>query len=231
MESKIIKTELATLERKKKIIKTHKNFLSIHPDIKSADKIWSRMGDALQNQHLLNRVTTPWEKEDITDIYFDLEKLDRLYYLFDTGYYGDIRNCILIGRIDLSWYVAMKCFHYNSKKKGWCGLIYLTREPLVFFNVLCECWHLREEKTNILENIRLCMKQKDDIEVYKLPPYNKLEWWIKIIIHRRKKKEKQTHKMIDKAITYFINQFSTRMLLFSTAGPCYLSASRKKLNY
>ena len=252
MESQIMKMEISTLEREKKRLrlKPHKDFISIHPNVNSISNILFYVGDALQNQHLFQRYTTPWEerKQGQGQDIINLEELDRLYYIYDTGcFHASVIRCsVLLGRLDGlegKTYVGMKSFHYNSDK-GWCGLIYLTRDPMIFFNLISQCWYLTE-KTSILDRVKQSLKADDNIDVYYMPSSTttttttttrflsfvkrRLLPLLPLSLYGKEKRDKANRKqLLDSAISYFKLLLAVR---YSSVGPYFLSLSRKKLSY
>ena len=72
----------------KEFFLTHPNFKSIDENVKNANAINNQVGRAINNQKYFEKITTPWETthywkdKKIQDFKIDLEKIDRLYYIY-----------------------------------------------------------------------------------------------------------------------------------------------------
>ena len=70
-------------------IKTHSDFKSVDPKVYNADTIYDYVGYALMYQYMLEKRTTPWEKDlwdydQLQNFTIELEQVDRLYYIYYT---------------------------------------------------------------------------------------------------------------------------------------------------
>ena len=140
-------------------LQTHPNFQSKVYYIKTAQDIYTKINEALVYQHMFERTTTPWEihtwnYEQLQQTVIDLEKIDRLYYIYYNKD-GDGSEFRLIARMNFSYnnffYVDLKasCDFSGFECRGG-GTISVSKYPEFFEkNIVAS----NEIKNFILEDI------------------------------------------------------------------------------
>ncbi|XP_047474776.1 uncharacterized protein LOC125029071 [Penaeus chinensis] len=131
---------------------THRNFKSIIPSITSAEDISEFIGPALSYQYMFDRRTSPWEMEHFEDgelekFEMDLEKVDRLYYIYA---YDDVfgSKYEILARLDYkgkSAYVNLvaSCDFTGFECQGG-GYIYISFNTNVFTKIMLDDHHKRD---------------------------------------------------------------------------------------
>ena len=159
-------------------LQTHPNFKSLDPNIQTADVMAHEVGYAIRRQRKITKLINPaeishyWKIRKPKDFKIDLEKIDRLYYI----YCDDAENYFnLLCRMQGEFYIEMKANHYNCfdlccVDRG-IGTIYVSRDANLFMTQVLPN-NSRYDKTLIYESLR-----KDDIyikeeEINQIPQTN-----------------------------------------------------------
>lgn len=143
------------------IMETHRNFKSIIPSVTSAEDMSEFIGLALSYQYMFDRRTSPWEMEHFEDnelekFEIDLEKVDRLYYIYayDDEAFGTKYE--ILARLDCqgkSAYVNLvaSCDFTGFECQGG-GYIYISFNANVFTKIMLNDHHKRDLIYNSLAN-------------------------------------------------------------------------------
>ena len=155
-------------------LQTHPNFKSLDPNIQTVDAMAHEVGYAIRRQRKITKLINPkdWKNRKPKDFKIDLEKIDRLYYI----YCDDAENYFnLLCRMQGEFYIEMKAIRYNCfdlccVDRG-AGTIYVSRDANLFMTQVLPN-NSRYDKTLIYESLR-----KDDIyikeeEINQIPQMN-----------------------------------------------------------
>ncbi|CAL4124743.1 unnamed protein product [Meganyctiphanes norvegica] len=119
----------------------NKSLVSIVEGVKDTSDIDNLVGTALLYQHMFNKKTSPWEMNDFDDgelnnFSIELEKLDRIYYVYHFDDSVASREYELLARMD---YKGSKVFVQLSAGCDYTGFdcqgggeIYVTKRPDFF---------------------------------------------------------------------------------------------------
>ncbi|XP_066944386.1 uncharacterized protein [Macrobrachium rosenbergii] len=125
-------------------LKTHPDFKSVDPAVTDADTMDENMWTALAYQYMFDRRTTPWEMaqwdhDELQSFKVDLEKVDRLYYIYfhDDESFG--QEYAMIARMDhkgLPLYVELSasCDYTGFDCQGQ-GVIFVSRDANLFMKL------------------------------------------------------------------------------------------------
>ena len=128
-------------------IQTHPNFKSIVKNVQTADTMDDQVGRAIDRQKSFEKNTTSfetafyWKNKNIQDFKIDLEKVDRLYYIYCDE---NEEKYDLICRMQREFYIIMKSTNRGS------GCIFFCRDPDSFM----KCLLLYHNKTLIHESLK-----------------------------------------------------------------------------
>jgi len=124
-------------------IKTHPDFKSVYSEITNAKIMDNYVGHALSYQSMFDRHTTPWEKtlwedKELENFNIDLEKIDRLYYIYyaeeEMGRYGE--KFRMTARMD---YEGIKVYFElvaNCDYMGFDGRIFVSGDADLFMEII-----------------------------------------------------------------------------------------------
>jgi len=125
-------------------VKTHPDFKSVYSEITTnADMMDDYMSYALAYQYMFDRRTTPcekslWEDKELDNFNIDLEKIDRLYYIYyaeeEMGWYGE--KFRMTARMD---YKGRKVYFElvaNCDYMGFDGIIFVCEDADLFMKII-----------------------------------------------------------------------------------------------
>ena len=157
------------------MLQTHPSFKSFNPNVKNAEEIDDYLHEALHYQHTFEKRTTPWEAqqwdyEELQRFNIDLEKIDRLYYIFyDSGVGG--RNFQMIARMEKDEeqpiYVEMvaSCDYTGFDCQG-SGYIFISKNANLFMKLVLAEAEKDVDKSLIYDSLR-----EDSIYVEEMDNY------------------------------------------------------------
>ena len=141
-------------------LQTHPNFKSIDENVQTADAMDDEVGYAIRKQKKIIKFTTReeisryWKNRKLQDFKIDLEKIDRLYYIY-CDYAENYFN--LICRMQGEFYIEMEAKFYSCY--GLCcldrcaGTIFVSRDANLFMKCVLP-YNSRYNKNLIYESLR-----------------------------------------------------------------------------
>lgn len=161
------------------MLQTHPHFNSLNPNVKTAEEIDEYLYEALNYQHTFEKRTTPWEAqqwdyEELQRFNIDLEKIDRLYYIFynNDGVSGG-RDFKMIARMDNDLekqpiYLEMfaSCDYTGFDCQG-SGHIFISKDANLFMKLV-----LSEAENDVDKSLIYDSLWKDSIYVEEMDDDN-----------------------------------------------------------
>ena len=138
---------------------THPNFKSLDENVKNANAINNQVGHAINNQKYFEKITTPWETthywkdKKIQDFKIDLEKIDRLYYIYCDK---EGEEYDLVCRMQGEFYINMRancCISSAEFMDYGIANIFISRDANLFMNRVLPS-NYKYNKTLIYESLK-----------------------------------------------------------------------------
>ena len=133
-----------------KTLKTHPDFQSLEANVQTAKTMYKYVGEALTYSYMFEKRTTPWEAQQwdydaLQEFKIDLEKVDRLYYIYHYDDNVSGRKFEMIARMEYEeapLYVELSagCDYTGFDCQGG-GQIFVSRDANLFMKLV-----LAEEK-------------------------------------------------------------------------------------
>ena len=119
---------------------THHDFKTVVNGVKDACDMEQYVGYALVHQYSFKKKTTPWEMhDDLQKFKIDLEKVDRLYYIYHTEDAGD-QEFSMVARMDYKGQKLYFELDANCDYTGFSGIgggfIFVSSDANVFMKVV-----------------------------------------------------------------------------------------------
>ena len=135
------------------ILQTSPNFKSVDENVHNIDTIKDIVGYAIDNQKYFEKTTTPWDSwkgKNIQDFKIELEKIDRLYYIFGNELENEYN---LVCRMQGEFYIQMIAYCCNFSPVYSDGSIFVSRDANLFMKVVLPN-NPHYNKTLIYESLR-----------------------------------------------------------------------------
>ena len=126
------------------MLKTHPDFKSLDAEVQNADTMDDYVGEALSYSYMFEKRTTPWEAQHwdydaLQKFEIDVEKVDRLYYIYHTDHAGG-QDFKMIARMEYEeapLYVELDagCDYTGFECQG-NGVIYVSRDANLFMKLV-----------------------------------------------------------------------------------------------